>query len=94
MGPFEDSPWVRFNERSCRLPHPGVTVGLVRHLVLAGLIPALAIALVVAASGVDVSKECRGAFSHGFSLFFDRYRCDLVVKVVGSDREFRVPLAR
>jgi len=42
--------------------------------------------LVVAASAIDASKECRrGAFSSEFSPGFDVRRCALIVKMLGED---------
>lgn len=55
-----------------------------RWLVLAGLIPALA--LVVALWSTETKRECRGgAFSSGFSASFDVRKCDLVVRTGGDE---------
>lgn len=57
----------------------------VRWLVLAGLLPALVLALVVTLWPTEAKKECRGgAFSSGFSAGFDVRSCDLVVKRSGQ----------
>jgi hypothetical protein len=41
---------------------------------------------------IEASKDCRGSFSRDFSNGFDRYRCDLVVRKIGSDFKIQVPL--
>jgi hypothetical protein len=63
-----------------------------RWLVLLGLLPALVIALAVLIWLFEASRDCRGSLSAGFSNGFDLYRCDLVVRKIGSDLKIRVPL--
>jgi hypothetical protein len=63
-----------------------------RLLILLGLLPALAVALAVAVWPFEASRDCRGSFSPGFSSDFDRHRCDLVVRKIGTDAKIRVPL--
>jgi hypothetical protein len=62
-----------------------------RRLIRLGLLPALTVALAMAVWPFEASRDCRGSFGAGFSSDFDRYRCDLVVRI-GSDLKFRVPL--
>ncbi|WP_298111482.1 hypothetical protein [Bradyrhizobium sp.] len=65
-----------------------------RWLVVAGLIPALVLALVVAVWSTEAKKECRGgAFSNGFSAAFDVRKCDLVLEVEGQEIT-QIPLPR
>lgn len=56
--------------------------------------PAVVFALVTATQLFDATKECRGAFSSGFSAGFDVYRCRLTIKAVGTDLKFSIPLPR
>jgi hypothetical protein len=60
--------------------------------VLLGLLPALVLAAVLTLSRLDWSRECRGGFSSGFVGGFDRYRCELVIRIIGSDLRVRIPL--
>jgi hypothetical protein len=62
-----------------------------RWLILQCLLPALVLALIVALWQFDASKECRGAFSTGFSSGFDRHRCDLIIRSKGEEI-IRLPL--
>jgi hypothetical protein len=62
------------------------------RLIRLGLLPALAVALAVAVWPFEASRDCRGSFSPGFSSDFDRHRCDLVVRKIGTDAKIRVPL--
>jgi hypothetical protein len=56
--------------------------GLFRLMIFFGFLPALAIAAVVAAiETFEASRNCRGAFSSGFSAGFDKHRCELVVRL-------------
>jgi hypothetical protein len=64
-----------------------------RHLVRAGLISAFVVALASDVQQIEGSKECRGAFSTGFSNGFDLLRCDLVLRKTGNEL-IRVPLPR
>lgn len=66
----------------------------IRLLVLLGLIPALAFALCVTANQFEASRKCQGAFSRGFSNDFDRYRCAVVVRLIGTDFQIQIPLSR
>jgi hypothetical protein len=63
-----------------------------RRLILVGLVPAFALALAAVVLQFDASRECRGSFNAGFSSGFDLRRCDLVVRKIGSDLKFRVPI--
>lgn len=72
---------------------PGRPIDLGRRLFLAGLIIPFIAALVVAILQFDISKKCHaGAFSSAFSSAFDVSYCDLVIRKIGSDVEFRVRL--
>jgi hypothetical protein len=65
-----------------------------RRLVLAGLMAALVFALSTDVRQFEVSKECSGAFSSGFSRRdFDVHHCDLALKRWGEDTGVRVRLA-
>jgi hypothetical protein len=66
------------------IPHFARPAGL-RWLILLCLLPALVLALVVALWQFDASKECRGAFSTGFSSGSDRNRCDLIIRSKGEE---------
>jgi hypothetical protein len=61
---------------------------------VAGRLFALGIVLALALTAIqlDVSRACRGAFSRGFSSGFDVYRCELVVRKIGTNTQFRIPL--
>ena len=61
-----------------------------RRAILLGLIPALVFTL--SATQFATSRECRGAFSRAFSNDFDRYRCAVVVRHVGTDFEIQIPM--
>jgi hypothetical protein len=64
-----------------------------RRLVLGGLICALITAGVVATlSTVKASRHCHGPFNHGFSSGFDRYRCDLAIKLVEGGPQIEITL--
>jgi hypothetical protein len=65
---------------------------ILRWLVRLGLIPALAFALSSTATLFTTSRECQGAFSAGFSNGFDRYRCAVVIRHVGTNYHIRIPL--
>jgi hypothetical protein len=65
---------------------------VLRRFVRSGLLAALAFALAADAQLFEASKDCRGSFSRDFSNGFDLYRCDLVVRKIGSEFEIRVPL--
>jgi len=69
-----------------------VPLTLVRWLVRVGMFPALVFALAQDVHQFEASKDCRGSFSRGFGNGFDRYRCDLVAKKIGSDLKVRIPL--
>jgi hypothetical protein len=71
-------------------PH-SPAIGL-RWLVRNGLLPALAFALAADTQLFDASKECKGAFSSAFSNGFDVRRCKIIVKAIGADYKFSVPL--
>jgi hypothetical protein len=57
-----------------------------------GVLAALVFAFVGDAQLFDASRDCRGAFSSGFSSGFDVHRCKLTVKAVGSDFKLTIPL--
>jgi hypothetical protein len=63
-----------------------------RWAVRAGLVCAFALALALTAIQLDVSRDCRGGFSRGFSSGFDIYRCELLVRKIGTNAQFRIPL--
>jgi hypothetical protein len=67
-------------------------IAFLRWAVRAGLICAFVLALVLTAIQLDVSRDCRGGFSRGFSSGFDVYRCELVVRKIGTNAQFRIPL--
>jgi hypothetical protein len=59
---------------------------MVRWLVRAGVMSAVALTLYVVLAQFSGAKECRGgAFSTGFSAGFDIRRCDFVVRRFGSE---------
>jgi hypothetical protein len=60
-------------------------------LVRAGLLFAIVTAGAVAMSSFKASKECRGAFSRGFSGDFDTFRCELKLRLIGGP-ELTLPL--
>jgi len=63
------------------------------RLVRAGVVFAIIVAGVVAMlRSIEASKECRGAFSGGFSNGFDRYRCELKVRVIEDGPELTLTL--
>jgi hypothetical protein len=78
--------------RPVALPQPLVPLTVVWRLIRLGVLAALVFALVGDAQLFDASRECRGAFSSGFSSGFDVHRCKLTIKAVGSDFKFAVPL--
>jgi hypothetical protein len=78
--------------RSIALPRSLVPLTVAWWLVRLGVLAALVFALVGDAQLFDASRDCRGAFSSGFSNGFDVHRCKLTVKAVGSDFRFSVPL--
>jgi hypothetical protein len=63
-----------------------------RRLVRHGLLPALAFALAADSQLVDISKECRGAFSSGFSAGFDVHRCKMTIQGVGTNLKISIPM--
>jgi hypothetical protein len=64
-----------------------------RWVIRAGLAPALVMALVLTVVQFELSRKCRGgAFSSGFSNGLDRPYCDLVIRKLGSDFQFKVQL--
>jgi hypothetical protein len=72
------------------MPRPA---DLLRRLVRAGLLFAIVVAGVVAMlRSFEASKECRGAFSAGFSNGFDRYRCNLKLRLIENGPEFTLSL--
>jgi hypothetical protein len=73
---------------------PSVSPVIARRLIRAGLVATLAVAVVGSARLFDVSRECRGAFTSGFSTGFDIHRCKLTVKAVGTDLSVAIPLPR
>jgi hypothetical protein len=63
-----------------------------RRSVRAGLLAAIIVAGVAASVDTfQVSRECGGAFSQGFSASFDRYHCDLVIRSLKTDYQIKVP---
>jgi len=63
------------------------------RLVRAGLPCAIVIAGVVAMlKSFETSKECQGAFSSGFSNGFDRYHCELKLRVIENGPELILTL--
>ena len=64
-----------------------------RRLVRAGLLFAIVVAGVVAMlHSFEASKECRGAFSGGFSNGYDRYRCGLKLRIIEDGPELTLTL--
>jgi hypothetical protein len=63
-----------------------------RRAIRAGLLWALVLALALTVLQLDISRECRGPFSSGFSSGFDAYRCELIVRKIGTTAQFRIPL--
>jgi hypothetical protein len=68
-----------------RLAWPPRRAGLLFAIIVAGATAML--------HSLEVSKECRGAFSGGFSNGFDRYRCELKLSVNedGPELTLRLP---
>jgi len=64
----------------------------IARLVRAGVLFALLIAGVLALHSFQVSRECRAAFSRGFSNGFAVYHCDLKIRIKDGP-EFRLPLS-
>jgi hypothetical protein len=60
-------------------------------VVRAGLVCAFVLALALTAIQLDVSRDCRGGFSRGFSSGFDVRRCELVIQKIGTNPQFRIP---
>jgi hypothetical protein len=82
---------IRANALALR--RPIVPLVIVLHLFRLGLLAALIFAVSADTQQFEASRDCRGSFSRDFfSKDFDRYRCDLVVKKIGSDFKIRVPL--
>jgi hypothetical protein len=64
-----------------------------RRLVCAGLLFAIVVAGMVAMlHSFEASKECRGAFSNGFSNGFDRYRCELKLRIIENGPQLTIVL--
>jgi len=63
-----------------------------RWAIRAGLLCAFALALALTAVQLDISRDCLGGFSNGFSNGSDVVRCELVVRKIGSNAQYRVPL--
>ena len=63
------------------------------RLVRACLIFAIVVAGVVAMlRSFEASEECQGAFSSGFSNGFDRYRCELKLRIIENGPELTLTL--
>jgi hypothetical protein len=66
-------------------------VDRLRRLVVSGLTTAIIAAGVVAVLHTfETSRDCQGAFSRGFSSGFDRYHCDLHVRIINGP-EIAIP---
>jgi hypothetical protein len=74
------------------LRRPAIPLTVVWRLIRVGLLPALVFALSADVQQFEASRDCRGAFSAGFSRGFDTHRCDLVLRKIGTDVKIRVPL--
>jgi hypothetical protein len=62
-------------------------------LVLLGLLLGIVVAGVIAAlETFEISRECGGAFSQGFSAGFDRYHCQLVIGTTKGRYQIKIPL--
>jgi hypothetical protein len=77
--------------RSTELGNSTRPIIAIRWAVRLGLIAALVYALAATAAQFEISRNCHGAFSRAFSSAFDRYRCDLVVRHIGTDFQITVP---
>jgi hypothetical protein len=85
--PQRPAPQIQAAQSPIALP-----IAFLRWAVRAGLICAFVLALVLTAIQLDVSRDCRGGFSRGFNSGFDVYRCELVVRKIGTNAQFRIPL--
>jgi hypothetical protein len=63
-----------------------------RWAVRLGLIAALVFALSATTTQFNIFRKCQGAFGRGFSDGFDRYRCNLLFRHIGTDFRMNVPL--
>ena len=75
--------------RSLAMPRP---VDWLIRLVRAGLVCAIIAVGLVALHGFEISKECHGAFDRAFSGGFDRYNCDLKIRIKNGP-EFTLPVS-
>ena len=82
---------MRFRTAILAEPPMLIARSLLCALIFFGIIYALVVAIVVTANGLETHRDCRGAFSSGFSNDFDRYRCELIIRYIGTDLEFRIP---
>jgi hypothetical protein len=80
--------------KAITLHRPAIPLTIVWWLFRLGVLAALVFALSADAQQFEASKDCRGAFSAGFSSGFDTHRCDLIVRKIGSDLKVRIPLPR
>lgn len=68
-------------------------VDFIRRRVRAGLLVAIVVAGVVAMlETATISRECGGAFSRAFSAAFDRFHCELVIRLARGGYKFKIPL--
>jgi hypothetical protein len=63
-----------------------------RRLVVAGLLVAIvAVGVIALLDNLRISRDCARAFSRGFSDGFDRYHCELVIRLT-SGYQIKIPL--
>ncbi len=56
------------------------------------MIGAFVVAAVATADQFEKKRACHGAFSAAFSAAFDRYRCELTIRRIGTDFKLTLPL--
>jgi hypothetical protein len=64
---------------------------LLLAMIWASIIFAFSVALLITANRLQSHRHCEGAFSQGFNNDFDRYRCELTIRYVGTNLEFTIP---
>jgi hypothetical protein len=64
---------------------------LLRAMILFGIIFAFEVGILTTANRFQTHRSCTGAFSSAFSSGFDRYRCELTIRYVGTPLEITIP---
>jgi hypothetical protein len=68
-----------------------VPQSLLRAMILFGIIFAFEAGILTTVNRFQTHRNCTGAFSTGFSSGFDRYRCELTIRYVGTPLEITIP---